>query len=197
MAEGDSGLNDWARPLTPAELEELCHSPKTTDEIIADVSKEFRAEVKAIFEADAKPAPAKRAKFCHIGAPACFLLEEACQFLNRAFDGQCYVVGSVLERPDWRDVDIRMMMKDDDFMALFPDVNHLDNGSWEFDARWIVLTTAISEQLKRKTGLPVDFQFQPMTFANKHHGRAAKKPRNPVGMQHVRRREVEARDASD
>lgn len=144
-------------------------------------------------EKQAAAVPAKRTKFCHVGAPACFLLEEACQFLNRAFDGRCYLVGSVLERPDWRDVDIRLMMQDDDFMALFPDVNSLENASWEFDARWIVMTTSISEQLKRKTGLPIDFQFQPASFGNARHD----KRRNPIGMQYVKKREVEARDRKE
>jgi hypothetical protein len=37
---------------------------------------------------------------------------------------------------------------------------------------------AISERLSKVTGLPVDFQFQPMTFANERHN----KPRQALGM---------------
>ena len=67
---------------------------------------------------ETKQLPATRAKFCHIGAPACFALEQACKQIKDAFPELdeadrigIYVVGSVLERPDWRDVDVRMMME--------------------------------------------------------------------------------------
>ena len=58
-------------------------------------------------------------------------------------------------------------MDDDAFEVLFPDAH--GNGSWEFDARWLLLTVSISERLSKLTGLPIDFQFQPKSFANKHH----------------------------
>jgi len=121
--------------------------------------------------------PAKRKKFIYVGAPACFVLELACQDLNRAFDGQCYLVGSALEREDWRDIDVRLMMGDAEFDALFPS-GCREQGTWEFDARWLVLTTAISAQLSQRTGLPVDFQFQPTTHANQSH----KGQRNALGL---------------
>ena len=125
-------------------------------------------------ETDAQP----RKKFCNIGAPACFALEMACKVLNDAFDGQCYVVGSVLQRPDWRDVDVRLMMDDAAFSALFPDVADLRYGHWEFDPRWTVMTVSLSAWLRAQTGLPVDFQFQPSSFANQRH----KGSRNAIGM---------------
>lgn len=120
----------------------------------------------------------KRRKAVYIGAPACFALEEACRHVAEAFGAYrgvagIYVVGSCLERPDWRDIDVRLIMEDADFAALFPNAgNH-----WEHDARWLLLTVAISERLSRQTGLPIDFQFQPQTHANKcHKGR-----RNAIG----------------
>jgi hypothetical protein len=117
------------------------------------------------------PPAVKRQKMSHIGAPAIFALELECKTLNRAFGGHgCYVVGSSLERSDWRDVDVRFILPDDEFQKLFPKVD-LKNpaGTWEFDDRWLVMTTAISERLSRITGLPVDFQFQPRTHANRQH----------------------------
>lgn len=109
-----------------------------------------------------------RHKASHIGSPAVFQLELACQHLNAAFGGfGCYLVGSALERPDWRDVDVRMILRDDEFSALFQ--NALSDGRWESDARWLVMTTAISGWLSQQTGLPVDFQFQPQTHANQRH----------------------------
>lgn len=119
------------------------------------------ATAKMFEEAFAKP----RAKFSHIGAPACFALEEECKKLNRAFGGHCYQVGSSLERPDWRDVDIRMILADADFATLFPNAGD----HWEHDPRWTFMVIAISERLSKITGLPIDFQFQPQTHANARH----------------------------
>lgn len=121
----------------------------------------------------------KRKKAVYVGAPACFALEQACQHVNDAFaDGYgCYVVGSALERPDWRDVDVRLIMPDEEFQKLFPTAK-IECEAWEFDPRWLLLTISISDWLKKQTGLPVDFQFQPQSHANKRHAG----PRNAVGI---------------
>jgi len=128
-----------------------------------------------------KPQQGRR-KANYIGAPACFALEQACQHLCEAFGHYgCYQVGSSLERPDWRDVDVRYILPDEEFAKLFPDAGD----HWEFDPRWLLLTTAISDWLRKQTDLPIDFQFQPQTHANARHNG----PRNAVGMriakQHV------------
>jgi hypothetical protein len=117
--------------------------------------------------------PKPKKKYNYIGAPACFALDMAVHHVYKAFDGSCYVVGSALERPDWRDVDVRMIMDDEEFEREFPGVGQ----SWELDAKWLLLTTAISNWLSKESGLPVDFQFQPQTHANtRHSGR-----RDPIG----------------
>lgn len=133
-------------------------------------------------------APEKRAKGIHIGAPACFELELCCKHINEAFTGHfgCYVVGSVLERPDWRDVDVRLIMKDEAFAALFPDC-HWEANAWESDPRWLLLTVALSRWLSAHTGLPVDFQFQPQSKANERY----KGRRNAMGMRMAKRSEDE------
>ncbi len=116
-----------------------------------------------------------RHKATYVGAPKIFALELACQQVNRAFNSfGCYLVGSALTRPDWRDVDVRMILDDEEFHKLFPDAGT----HWEFDPRWILLTVAISEYLSKASTLPVDFQFQPQTHANEKH----KGPRNAMGM---------------
>jgi len=107
-----------------------------------------------------------RKKATHVGAPACFALESACRQINEAFgDFGCYLVGSALERPDWRDVDVRFIMRDEEFAKLLPDAGQ----HWEHDARWLLLTVSISERLSKVTGLPIDFQIQPQTHANEKH----------------------------
>lgn len=139
-----------------------------------------------------EPEPERR-KGVYIGAPACFALEEAIRPVCDAFGAYrgegiigCYVVGSALERQDWRDIDVRMVMDDASFAALFPDTF---DGHWEHDARWLLLTVAISERLSRLTGLPIDFQFQPMTHANARH----KGKRNAIGIRIGRPAEQEER----
>ena len=134
----------------------------------------------------------KPKKWNYLGSPACFTLELACKHLNRAFPGRCYVVGSVLERPDFRDVDIRMMISDEDFRVLFPDVHSSLSGHWEHDTRWLLLTSLISNWLTQtlNIGKPVDFQFQPISWGNKHHS----KKRNPIG--HTYAKEESAVDKS-
>lgn len=137
-----------------------------------------------------RPDAVPKRKVSYIGAPACFALELACQHLNRAFGGfGCYLVGSAMERADWRDVDVRLIMPDAEFLVLFPDVD-LEAYNWEFDPRWLIMTTSISDHLRKVTGLPVDFQFQAAGPANKRHGgktRSAmglrfKKPSKALGM---------------
>lgn len=113
-----------------------------------------------------------RKKGVYIGAPACFALEEAIRPVCEAFGvyrsegiNGCYLVGSSLERPDWRDVDVRMLLDDDEFAREFPHAGE----HWEHDTRWLVLNVAISERLSKLTGLPIDFQIHPRTKANERH----------------------------
>lgn len=116
------------------------------------------------------PATTPRKKASYVGAPAIFTLELECKHINAAFGGfGCYLVGSACERPDWRDVDVVFIMGDDEFKALFPETGSLDHATWEFDPRWLILTTSISERISRITGLPIDFKFQPQSHANARH----------------------------
>lgn len=111
----------------------------------------------------------------------------ACKQIRDAFGGNSYggvyIVGSALGRADWRDVDIRLMLPDDEFSALFPDVR-LDTGAamWEFDPRWTLMTLALSRWMSDATGLPVDFQIQPATWANERHC----KPRHAAGLRYAK-----------
>lgn len=68
-------------------------------------------------------------------------------------------------KADWRDVDLRYILVDEKFEALFPQAKE----HWEFDARWLMLTTLISDWLSAQTGLPIDFQFQKASWANSRY----------------------------
>lgn len=135
-----------------------------------------------------EPAPQpKRKKATYVGVPAIFELELACQEINAAFDSYgCYLVGSALERADWRDVDVVKIMPDEAFTALFPDAH--DQGRWEHDPRWLLMTIALSRYLSSRTGLPIDFKFQPQTWANERH----KGPRSALGLRMPPRQRDEA-----
>jgi hypothetical protein len=144
------------------------------------------------------PSP-KTSKVNHVGAPKVFALELACQHINEAFDSEgfgCYLVGSCLQRPDWRDIDIRFIMPDEEFAKLFP-----IPGSWlphqvwiwEHDPKWLLLTVSISEHLSKLTGLPVDFQFQPQTYANERY----KGMRQAIGMKVERKEEGEKEEEDE
>lgn len=131
--------------------------------------------------------PKRRRKPCYLGVPAIFKLDLACMNLYQAFCvggtfGGIYLVGSALERPDFRDVDVVCILADKDFAGLFPDVHHHESATtayFEMDPRWLLLSVTISDWLTHQlgAGVPVDFKFQPMTFANARHDRA----RQPLG----------------
>jgi hypothetical protein len=69
-----------------------------------------------------------------------------------------YLVGTVLTSPDWRDVDVRMIMADDEFDATFGN-----------SLLWETFCLATTSWLRSQTGLPIDFQVQRMTEANERH----------------------------
>ena len=93
-------------------------------------------------------------------------LEDWCQMVRVMYGSTPYLVGSALERPDFRDVDLRIILPDDEFDAHFA------------GARVRVANRAISTWGQRETGLPIDFQVQRQTEANaEFDGR-----RNPMGI---------------
>lgn len=119
-----------------------------------------------VWEISEDPQSKPRKKAIYVGAPACFALEQAARHVNEAFGtSACYVVGSALSTQDWRDVDIRLILNDEEFATLFPSAGQ----HWEHDARWLLLTVSISKWMSTVTGLPIDFQIQPQTNANERH----------------------------
>lgn len=112
----------------------------------------------------------KRANY--VPAPHFFALNHACSLLNRALGGfGCYLVGSSLERRDYRDVDVRFILSDEEFDRLFrvrPEDAESGAAGW-LNPLWSLMCTSISVWLREQTGLPVDFQIQRQTQANEKH----------------------------
>lgn len=108
-----------------------------------------------------------KSKASWLDVPEFFRLDVACRPLVDAFGATPYLVGSCLERSDYRDVDISLMLPDEQFSAMFP--NKYAN---------LFMNAAVSEWLSARTGLRIDFKFQDTTKANtEHHGQ-----RNPLGV---------------
>ncbi len=101
----------------------------------------------------------QRANF--LPAPHVFNLNMACRIIYEAFGSPPYLVGSCLERRDYRDVDVRLILPDDEYKALFRDTVHTTN-----NALWSIICSSISMYLAQASGLPVDFQIQQQSKAN-------------------------------
>ena len=94
-------------------------------------------------------------------------LNHACMTITDHFGHHPYLVGSALEGKDFRDVDVRLILADDEFDVLFSGKSRL----------WSALCLGLSSYLSEVSGLPIDFQVQRMTEANKKHTGM----RNPIG----------------
>jgi hypothetical protein len=94
--------------------------------------------------------------------PAALRLEAFGRRITEAFGERLYQVGSSVFGREWRDVDLRLMLPDDEFDALFPTHRTPPHD----DPKWALLCDAISELARAQTGLPVDFQIQRTTEAN-------------------------------
>lgn len=100
-----------------------------------------------------------------------FALDLACKPIMEAFGDPPYLVGSVTETPNFRDVDVRLILDDDQYDRLIvrPEIRTL-------------LSMAISSYLTSMSGLPIDFGIQRRTEANEQH---PGKRRNPLGLRNL------------
>jgi hypothetical protein len=109
-----------------------------------------------------------------VGMPAHLLLHEFGSQVWAAFGTPPYHVGSSLTSKVWRDVDVRLILDDEVYEALglgHPDRPHT-NG------KWVALCLAFSALGRQMTGLPIDFQIQQQTHANKTYDT----PRSALGL---------------
>jgi hypothetical protein len=120
-----------------------------------------------------------------VGMPATLFLEEFGSQVWHAFGTPPYLVGSALAGKVWRDVDVRLILADEEYEALglgdpLPS-RALRNG------KWVALCLAFSALGRQMTGLPIDFQIQQQTQANK----AYDGPRSALGMVALRMKQEE------
>lgn len=101
--------------------------------------------------------------------PALLHLDAFAREVEQAFGHLPYLVGSAARGKTWRDVDVRLMLPDDEFDALFPQFQ-IHPAPGRLDNRWALLCAAISELGRARTGLPIDFQIQRTSDANERYG---------------------------
>lgn len=106
----------------------------------------------------------------HLTTAQFAILNDACIPVAEAWDSHPYLVGSATERADYRDVDLRLILADEEFDHWFAGRELL----------WSLICLAIGRHLADVTGLPIDFQIQRRTEANEKFPGAG--DRHPMGM---------------
>ena len=99
-----------------------------------------------------------------VGMPASLRLQEFGEHVLRAFGDVAYHVGSSLgDKQGWRDVDVRLILSDAEYEArgFGNPSNALSN------KRWVSTVLAWTAFGREVTGLPIDFQIQQQSAANK------------------------------
>jgi hypothetical protein len=92
-----------------------------------------------------------------VGPHQGYLLRLFGAHVTQAFGHTPYLVGSALtEKRGWRDVDVRLIVPDDEHEAL-------DAGRRAHELAWCALGREMTG------GLPIDFQIQSQTEANRDH----------------------------
>ena len=106
----------------------------------------------------------------YLSPPDFHRLDWACRPIYVAFQTPPYLVGSVLHRPDFRDIDLRLILDDEIFKAMIPN-----------DEIGLLLNIALSGLIAHTANQPasIDFQIQQMTAANNEFGGQL---RNPMGV---------------
>lgn len=95
-----------------------------------------------------------------VGQPQTFHLNLFGEIVLRAFGTCAFLVGSATKSKDWRDVDVRLILSDEDWVREeFGDPKNPGE-------RWAAYCMAFSALGKQMTGLPIDFQIQQQTDAN-------------------------------
>ncbi|WP_045740773.1 hypothetical protein [Actinoplanes rectilineatus] len=97
------------------------------------------------------------------GMPAGIWLTKFGTIITDYFGHIPYQVGSSLDRKDWRDVDVRLILPDNEYAVQFGDIHR----SSETDPKLAAITLAFAALGKQMTGLPIDFQIQSESHANK------------------------------
>lgn len=92
-------------------------------------------------------------------------LDEWGRNLRECFGHTVYLVGSCARREPYRDVDVRLILPDEEFDALFGGPSR----PMATNRKWAVMCTAFTYYGWQATGLNIDFQIDRQTQANAQH----------------------------
>jgi len=110
-----------------------------------------------------------------VGMPALLYLEQFGSLVRDAFGTPPYLVGSALKGREWRDVDVRVILADEEYARWFGEPAWVERAC----GKWSAICMAFSELGRRMTGLPIDFQVQSQKTANSKFG---EEPRSALGI---------------
>jgi hypothetical protein len=97
-----------------------------------------------------------------VGMPETLLLDEFGYLVWSAFGDYPYHVGSSVFKKQWRDVDVRLILEDEEYERMgLGDPKYAHHNK-----KWVALTLAFAALGKAMTGLPIDFHIQQQTDAN-------------------------------
>ena len=115
----------------------------------------------------------------YISVEELWRLSNAVRPVEEALGNTVWIVGSVLTKENYRDVDLRVILDDDEYNRLFmPNYKDVDGTVVGLTDQFrMLIQTAISAMLRQTTNLPIDFQIQSQTEANQYRGK-----RNPACM---------------
>lgn len=116
----------------------------------------------------------------YLSPPDLHRLDWACRPVRDAFGEPPYLVGSALTRPDFRDIDLRLILADEVVEAMFGHEAFGVRGDGKPNKARLLLNIALSDLIARAANAPapIDFQIQSVSEANvPEHGM-----RNPMGM---------------
>jgi|WetSurMetagenome_2_1015567.scaffolds.fasta_scaffold419830_2 hypothetical protein len=111
------------------------------------------------------------------GMPQALMLNEFGSQVWSVFGSPPYLVGSSLKTKQWRDIDVRLILSDEDYEKWgfgAPTEAHINS-------KWVALCLAFSALGKSMTGLPVDFQIQQSSFAHSKFP-SPEHPRSALGI---------------
>lgn len=97
-----------------------------------------------------------------VGMPAWLLLNQFGRLVFDAFGEWPYLVGSAAQGKQWRDVDVRLILQDNEYERMFGKASR----AAELNHKWVALCLAFATLGQKMTGLPIDFQIQDQTKAN-------------------------------
>lgn len=112
----------------------------------------------------------------YIGEPQASLLNQWGHSIYVAFQEVPYLVGSATQHRYYRDVDVRLMLPDDRYDFLF--------GTTGISAAKDMMQIGMSLYAQKVTGLPIDFQFQRRSDANKCYSQKTGTVRCALGLYH-------------